>query len=120
MADRTWSAYATPSQRDTSLVVDNESGRPIGGGLAGWLAALSPWLVLSGHFITWSGTHTLYVNAARAHSRSRTPWSEIGTPPCRHISFFARLPIPLVQNFRAEHTLLHGVVGGDSHILLES
>lgn len=87
---------------------------------AGWLAALSPWLVLSGHFITWSGTHTLYVNAARAHSRSRTPWSEIGTPPCRHISFFARLSIPLVQNFRAEHTLLHGLCGGDSHIFLES
>lgn len=35
MADRTWSAYATPSQRDTSLVIDNEGGRPIGGGLAG-------------------------------------------------------------------------------------
>lgn len=39
----TWSAYATPSRGDTSLVVDNESGHPIAG-WAGWLAALSPWL----------------------------------------------------------------------------
>lgn len=69
--NRTWSAYATPSQGDTSLVMYFASGP-------------KPMAVLYGQFITLSGTHTLYVNAARAHSRSNTPWSEIGTQTNKH------------------------------------